>query len=127
MANNNPSIILVRPQLPENIGLTVRAMHNCGLEKLIIVSPREEWPNQKAFEAAANAKVILEKVKVFDSIIKAVSNYNFVIATSARKQQVKNNCFFRKGNTFKVQGTKDQSWRLRSGYRFKVQNTCRAR
>ena len=49
-----PTIVLVRPQLPENIGLTVRAMHNCGLDKLIIVSPREKWPNQKAIDRVSN-------------------------------------------------------------------------
>jgi len=81
-----PVIVLVRPQLPENIGLALRAMHNCSLDKLIIVSPREKWPNQKAINAAANAKAIIKKVKIFNSINEAVSNYNFVIATSARKR-----------------------------------------
>ncbi len=86
MKTIQPTIVLVRPQLPENIGLAVRAMHNCGLERLSIVSPREEWPNQKAFDAAANAKVILKKAKIFNSISEAVSNYNCVIATSARNR-----------------------------------------
>ena len=81
-----PTIVLVRPQLPENIGLSVRAMHNCGLDKLIIVSPREKWPNQKAIDASANAKTIIKKAKIFDSINKAVANYKFVTATSARKR-----------------------------------------
>ena len=84
-----PTIVLVRPQLPENIGLTVRAMHNCGLEKLIIVSPREKWPNQKAIDSAANAKKIIKNAKIFKSINEAVSNYNFVIATSSRKRYLK--------------------------------------
>ena len=44
----SPSIILVKPQLPENIGLVARAMDNCGLENLILVSPREKWPNDLA-------------------------------------------------------------------------------
>ena len=56
-----PAIVLVRPQLPDNIGLTARAMHNCGLDTLIIVSPREKWPNQKSIDAAVNAKVIIKK------------------------------------------------------------------
>ena len=42
MTSKNPSIILVRPQLPENIGMVARAMDNCGLKKLILVSPREK-------------------------------------------------------------------------------------
>ncbi|HIC41847.1 MAG TPA: RNA methyltransferase, partial [Pelagibacterales bacterium] len=53
-----PSIILVRPQLPENIGMAARAMDNCGLKKLIIVSPREIWPNKIALQSAANSKII---------------------------------------------------------------------
>ncbi len=84
-----PAIVLVRPQLPDNIGLTARAMYNCGLDTLIIVSPREKWPNQKSIDAAVNAKVIIKKAKVFNSINDAVSNYNFVIATSARKRFLK--------------------------------------
>lgn len=86
MKTIKPTIVLVRPQLPENIGLTVRAMHNCGLDKLVLVSPREKWPNQKAIDTSANAKIIINKTKIFDSINEAVSDYNFVIATSARKR-----------------------------------------
>ena len=51
MISNNPSIILVRPQLPENIGMVARAMDNCGLNDLFIVSPRDKWPNLKALNA----------------------------------------------------------------------------
>ena len=86
MKISKPSIILVKPQLPENIGLVARAMQNCGLKKLILISPKKQWPNQKAIDAAANAKVIINKVKIFNSINEAVSNFNFVIATSARKR-----------------------------------------
>jgi len=82
----NPSIILVRPQLPENIGMVARAMQNCGLQKLILVSPREKWPNQKAFDVSANANIIIKKTKVFDSIKVALSPFHYVIATSARNR-----------------------------------------
>jgi len=84
-----PAIVLVRPQLPENIGLSARAMHNCDLDKLLIISPREKWPNKKSLEAAANADYIIKKAKIFYSINDAVSNYNFVIATSARKRYLR--------------------------------------
>ena len=47
MKISKPSIILVKPQLPENIGLVARAMQNCGLKKLILVSPKKKWPNKK--------------------------------------------------------------------------------
>ena len=86
MSTINPSIVLVRPQLPENIGLTARAMHNCNFNKLILVDPREKWPNLNAIKASANAKHIIKKAKVSNSINEAISDYNFVIATSSRKR-----------------------------------------
>lgn len=82
----NPAIILVRPQLPENIGLVARAMHNCGLNNLILVSPREKWPNQKSTDSSANAKIIINKAKLYQSIDNALSQFNFVVATSSRKR-----------------------------------------
>jgi len=86
LKNIIPTIILVKPQLPENIGLVARAMDNCGFDKLILVSPRENWPNDKAIKSAANSSIIVKNVKIFDSIDKAVSKFNYVIATSARKR-----------------------------------------
>ena len=81
-----PSIILVRPQLPENIGMVARAMDNCGLKDLIIVSPREIWPNKMALQSAANSKIIISKAKVYNSLNAALSKFNYVIATSNRKR-----------------------------------------
>ena len=86
MKKNNPSIVLVRPQLPENIGMVARAMDNCGLNKLILVSPREKWPNEKAFNSSANSKTVLNKAKVFNSLSKALLSFNYVVATSNRKR-----------------------------------------
>ena len=81
-----PTIILVRPQLPENIGMTARAMDNCGLKNLILVSPREIWPNNIALQSAANSKIIISKAKVYNSLNAALSKFNYVIATSKRKR-----------------------------------------
>ena len=75
MKQNNPSIILVKPQLPENIGMVARAMDNCGLENLILISPKKKWPHQKAIDSSVNSKAILDKVKVFDSLNKALSSF----------------------------------------------------
>ena len=86
MISNNPSIILVRPQLPENIGMTARAMDNCGLNKLILVSPREKWPNQKAIKASANSKKIICNAIVFKSLNTALLSFNYAIATTNRKR-----------------------------------------
>lgn len=81
-----PSIILIKPQLPENIGLVARAMDNCGLKNLIIVSPREKWPNDIAIKASANSKIIIQKSQIYSSVERALSNFHFVIAMSARKR-----------------------------------------
>ena len=54
-----PSIVLVKPQLPENIGMVARAMDNFGLNKLYIVNPRAGWPNNLAIKSSANSKKII--------------------------------------------------------------------
>ena len=81
-----PSIVLVRPQLPENIGLVARAMDNCGLKDLIIINPQKKWPNIKAINASSNSKSIVEKSKIYNSVDEALLNFNFVVALSARKR-----------------------------------------
>ena len=86
MKFNKPSIILVRPQLPENIGMVARAMDNCGLKKLILVDPREKWPNKLALKSSANSKKIIHNTEVYKTLDKALSNFNFIIATSNRKR-----------------------------------------
>ena len=83
---NKPSIVLVKPQLPENIGMVARAMDNFGLENLILVNPREIWPNDIAIKSSANSKKIILKAKVFKSLNEALSNFHFIIATSNRKR-----------------------------------------
>ena len=65
MTVNNPSIILVRPQLSENIGMVARVMHNFGLKNLIIVSPRTDWLNDKSINAAKKANKIIKNVKIY--------------------------------------------------------------
>lgn len=80
----SPSIILVEPQLPENIGTTARAMLNCGLTDLRLVRPRESWPNPRAGYTSAGADVVLENAKLFDSAKEATADLSYVFATSAR-------------------------------------------
>jgi len=82
----NPTIILVRPQLYENIGMAARAMDNFGLSKLSIVNPRDGWPSKKAESSAKHADKIINRAKVYKSLEDAVSNYDLVIATSNRKR-----------------------------------------
>ncbi|MGZ5907804.1 MAG: RNA methyltransferase [Reyranella sp.] len=83
-----PVVILVRPQLGDNIGMAARAMLNCGLSSLRLVSPRDGWPNAKAQRAASGADVVLDKAKVFDSVGEAVADLERVVATTARNREL---------------------------------------
>lgn len=83
-----PVVILVRPQLGENIGMAARAMLNCGLSTLRLVAPRDGWPNERAQRAASGADIVLEKAEVFDSVGEAVADLERVIATTARSREL---------------------------------------
>lgn len=83
-----PTIILVRPQLGENIGMAARAMLNCGLSSLRLVAPRDGWPNPKAQRAASGADVVLDKAEVFESVGEAVAGLERVVATTARNREL---------------------------------------
>src|SRR4051812_28286704 len=79
-----PVVILVEPQLGENIGMAARAMGNFGLTRLRIVNPRDGWPNVSAQRAAAGADHILDKVELFDTVEAAVADCTLLFATTAR-------------------------------------------
>src|SRR5438128_8515262 len=79
-----PIVILVEPQLGENIGMAARAMGNFALARLRIVNPRDGWPNVGAQRAAAGADHILDKVELFDTIEQAVADCTLLFATTAR-------------------------------------------
>src|SRR5215468_9349741 len=79
-----PAIILVEPQLGENIGMAARAMGNFALSRLRLVNPRDGWPNIAAQRAAAGADHILEKVELFDTVQAAVADLDLLFATTAR-------------------------------------------
>jgi tRNA/rRNA methyltransferase len=83
-----PTIILVRPQLGENIGMAARAMLNCGLSSLRLVAPRDGWPNPKAERAASGADIVLDRARVFDSVEAAVADLGRVVATTARNREL---------------------------------------
>lgn len=79
-----PVIILVGPQLGENIGMCARAMLNCAVTELRIVNPRDGWPNPAATSAASGANIVLEQAKLFTSTQEAIADLEFVLATTAR-------------------------------------------
>ena len=83
-----PAIILVRPQLGENIGKAARAMLNFGLTELRLVAPRDGWPNPQAGPAASGADIVLERAQVFDTVAEAVADCAHVYATTVRKRGV---------------------------------------
>lgn len=88
LSSSAPVIVLVRPQLGENIGKAARAMLNFGLAELRLVTPRDGWPNPSAGPAAAGADIVLERAEVFDSLADAVFDCAHVYATTVRKRGV---------------------------------------
>ncbi|WP_298675017.1 RNA methyltransferase [uncultured Sphingomonas sp.] len=83
-----PVIVLVRPQLAQNIGKAARAMLNFGLAEMRLVSPRDGWPNPLAGPAASGADIVLERAQLFDSVADAVADCAHVYATTVRKRGV---------------------------------------
>jgi tRNA/rRNA methyltransferase len=83
-----PVIVLVRPQLGENIGKAARAMLNFGLTEMRLVAPRDGWPNPDAGPAASGADSILAAASVFDSVSAATADCTHVYATTVRKRGV---------------------------------------
>lgn len=81
-----PAVILVEPQLGENIGMVARAMANFGLIDLRLVNPRDGWPNDKAAATASGAGYVIERTRLFDTLADAVADLTYVVATTARKR-----------------------------------------
>lgn len=83
-----PAVILVKPQLGENIGFAARAMTNFGLTDLRLVAPRDGWPNDKARAAAAGAAALVDQATVYSSVAEAIGGLNFVLASTARPREM---------------------------------------
>ena len=79
-----PAIILVEPQLGENIGTAARAMLNCGLDDLRLVRPRDGWPSDKAVAAASGADGVLDKARLYPNVPAAIADLTHVFAATAR-------------------------------------------
>ena len=78
MESDAPAIILVEPQLGENIGMVARAMLNCGLTDLRLVRPRDGWPSLQAANSASGADVVLDNVKLFKNTSAAIADLNLI-------------------------------------------------
>ena len=83
-----PAIVLVRPQLAENVGAAARAMLNCGLTDLRLVAPRDGWPDERAVPTASGATSVLDRVRVFDTLEAAIADLELVYAATARRRDM---------------------------------------
>jgi len=88
-----PSFVLVRPQMGENIGAAARAMWNFGLDRMAIVAPRDGWPNPKAVAMASGAGRLLDEAGVFETTADAVGAASYVYATTARSRDLTKDVF----------------------------------
>ena len=83
-----PVIVLVRPQLGQNIGKAARAMLNFGLTELRLVAPRDGWPNPDAGPAASGADVVLEQARIYPTVQEAIADCSAVYASTVRRRDL---------------------------------------
>ncbi|MGG7565045.1 RNA methyltransferase [Rhodovulum sp. DZ06] len=83
-----PAMILVEPQMGENIGAAARAMWNFGLDRMRLVDPRDGWPNPKAVAMSSGAAHVIENAKVTPTTAEAVEDLHYVYATTARPREM---------------------------------------
>ena len=84
-----PAVILVEPQIPENIGMVARAMGNFAIDELRVVQPRDGWPSEKARAVASGAAAIIDDASRFDELPAAIADLNWVAATTARQRDMR--------------------------------------
>jgi tRNA/rRNA methyltransferase len=84
-----PAILLMEPQLPDNIGMVARACANFGLDSLRLIAPRDGWPNEKARIAASGANYIIDEAAAYPSLSAAVGDLHWVCATTARQRDLR--------------------------------------
>jgi tRNA/rRNA methyltransferase len=87
-ARPQPTVILSNPQMGENIGAAARAMLNCGLAHMLLVNPRDGWPNERAQAMSSGALELMPPVEVFDTLPAATSDHHYIYATTARPRDL---------------------------------------
>ena len=85
---NKYGVILIKPQLGENIGASARSIKNFGFKDLIITNPKQSWPNLKAKITSVGAVDILNKTKIFKSTVSAIKNFDIIFSFSVRKRDI---------------------------------------
>jgi len=88
VSSSPPIIVLVRPQLGQNIGKAARAMLNFGLTEMRLVAPRDGWPNPDAGPAASGADIVLEQARLFATTAEAIADCNLVYASTVRRRDL---------------------------------------
>ncbi len=83
-----PVIILIDPQMGENIGMVARAMFNCGLVNLRIIRPRDGWPSQAAIDNSAGAVDVINDAKIYDNTKDAIKDLHYILATTGRAREM---------------------------------------
>lgn len=84
-----PAVILMEPQLADNIGMVARAMANFGLDDLRLIAPRDGWPNEKARIAASGANYVIDDASSYPTLDNALGDLTYVVATTARQRPLK--------------------------------------
>ncbi len=84
-----PAVILMEPQLPDNIGMVARAMANFGLDELRLVAPRDGWPQEKARIAASGANYVIDDAAAYPTLEAAMGDLNWIAATTARQRDLR--------------------------------------
>lgn len=84
-----PAILLMEPQLADNVGMVARAMANFGLDELRLIAPRDGWPNEKARIAASGANHVIDDATAFPSLNEAIGDLNWLAATTARQRDLR--------------------------------------
>lgn len=88
MLLNRVTFVLVRPQIGENIGMTARALYNCGFERLSLVAPRSGWSREAALACSAGADHLIHNAVIYNDLGSAIASFPHVFATTARLREV---------------------------------------
>jgi TrmH family RNA methyltransferase len=109
---NSPVVILVRPQLADNIGAVARAMANGGLFHLRLVAPRDGWPQEKAWRNASGAQRILERLVLCDNVPEAVADLHHVYATCPRPRHIVKPVLTARGGALEMRAVTERGLRV---------------
>ena len=112
LEGGGPAIVLIEPQLGENIGMAARAMLNCGLTDLRLVRPRDGWPNEHAVSASSGAAAVIERVRLFERTEDAIADLETVYASTARSRDMTKDVFTPRAAAANMRACRDAGLRV---------------